>query len=486
MGTFTMTIDGRGVGSARHLDVIDPATEQVCGQAPDCSPEQLDEALEAAATAFRGWSALDGEYRAKSLVAAADTLERETEELAALLTAEQGKPLGQARTEIASAVRWLRYFAGFRPGREVVQDDEVASVEVVRRPLGVVGAITPWNFPISLAFWKIAPALAAGNAVVVKPSPYTPLTTLRVGELLRGVLPDGVLSVVSGGDALGARLTRHPVPRKISFTGSTATGRKVFAAAADDLKRVTLELGGNDPAIVLDDADVAAIAPRLFLTSFANSGQVCVAVKRVYAPRRLYAELVDALVEQASAVRMGDGRDPGNLLGPVNNRPQLDRVSDLVADAVSRGAVAAAGGSRLDRDGYFYAPTVLAGAEDGMAVVDEEQFGPALPVVAYDDVDEVLERANASHFGLAGSVWGTDVERAARIAGRLEVGTSWVNAHMALAPHIPFAGARWSGIGTENGRWGFEEFTQLKVEYVAGGRRRGTAEISNQSGPRAG
>ncbi|WP_339124852.1 aldehyde dehydrogenase family protein [Pseudonocardia sp. D17] len=484
MRRFTMTIDGRGVESAQHFDVIDPATEQVCGRAPECSPEQLDAAFAAASTALRGWSGLAPERRGKALAAAADALERQTAELAAVLTAEQGKPLAQARAEIGSAVRWLRHFAGFTPNREVVQDDDVAFAEVLRRPLGVVAAITPWNFPVSLAFWKIAPALAAGNTVVVKPSPYTPLTTLRIGELLRGVLPDGVLGVVSGGDALGARLTRHPAPRKISFTGSTATGRKVLSAAADDLKRVTLELGGNDPAIVLDDVDVAEIAPKLFRTAFANSGQVCVAVKRIYAPRQLYADLVDALAHEAVTARTGDGRDPETLLGPVNNRPQLDRVAALVSDALSRGAVAAAGGSRLARDGYFFAPTVLAGAEDGMPVVDEEQFGPALPVVAYDDVDTVVERANASHFGLAGSVWGEDVERAARIAGRLDCGTSWVNAHIALAPHIPFAGAKWSGVGTENGRWGYEEFTQLKVEYVAGGSpaRRRRSEPTTAAG----
>lgn len=364
-------------------------------------------------------------------------------------------------------MHWLRHFAGFELSREVIQDDDRSYAEVVRRPLGVVAAIMPRNYPVSLTFWKIAPALAAGNTVVVKPSPCTPLATLRVGEILRGVLPDGVLNVITGQDPLGALMTQHPVPRKISFTGSTATGRKVFASAANDLKRITLELGGNDPAIVLDDADVAAIAPKLFATSFANSGPVCVAVKRIYAPRRLYSALVDALADQADAAKVGDGLDPETELGPLNNRPQLEKVSQLVDDAIRRGAVASSGGARLSRDGYFFAPTVISGAEDGMALVDEEQFGPALPVIAYDDVDELVRRVNASQYGLAGSVWGEDVERASELASELEVGTSWVNTHLALAAHRPFAGAKWSGLGTENGRWGFEEFTQLKVEYVA-------------------
>jgi acyl-CoA reductase-like NAD-dependent aldehyde dehydrogenase len=465
-----MTIDGRAVVASRHFDVIDPATEQVCGRAPDCSSEQLDAAFDAASAAFPEWR-LDIGRRQKAIAAAADLLEQRSDELSVILTGEQGKPLGQARLEIMYAVQWLRYFAHFDPAREIVQDDDEAIAEAVRRPLGVVAAITPWNFPINLAAWKLGPALAAGNTVVLKPSPYTPLTTLRIGELMRGVLPNGVLNVVSGGDALGAQMTAHPTPRKITFTGSIATGRKVFASAATDLKRLTLELGGNDAAIVLDDADVPAIARRLFLASFANSGQVCSAIKRVYAPRSLYSDVVDALAHEASTVKMGDGREPEVLLGPVNNLPQLRRVSELVSDAVSRGAVVAAGGTRLERDGYFFAPTVLANADDGMRIVDEEQFGPALPVVAYDDVSDAVRRANASQFGLSGSVWGQDVERAAQVAGQLDCGTSWVNAHLAVAPHRPFGGAKWSGLGSENGRWGYEEFTQLKVEYVARGAR---------------
>jgi acyl-CoA reductase-like NAD-dependent aldehyde dehydrogenase len=307
----------------------------------------------------------------------------------------------------------------------------------------------------------------AGNTMVLKPSPFTPLATLKVGEILRGVLPDGVLNVVTGGDSLGATMTTHPVPRKISFTGSVETGKKVAMSAAPDLKRVTLELGGNDPAIVLDDADAADVAEKIFAQAFANNGQVCSAIKRVYVPESLHDDVVKAMVEKAKAIKVGDGAEEGTELGPINNRPQFDRVSELVADALEGGATAAAGGKAMPGDGYFFEPTILTGVSDGTRIVDEEQFGPALPIISYRDVDDALERANATHFGLSGSVWGGDVDRAAEVASRLECGTSWVNTHLQLAPHQPFGGAKWSGIGVENGPWGLYGFTELKVEYRA-------------------
>ncbi|MEV4257116.1 aldehyde dehydrogenase family protein, partial [Spirillospora sp. NPDC049652] len=335
------------------------------------------------------------------------------------------------------------------------------------RPLGVVAAITPWNFPLLLAAWKLGPALLAGNTVVLKPSPYTPLSSLLLGEALRDVLPPGVLNVVSGGDELGAWMTAHPVPRKISFTGSVTTGKRVAASAAPDLKRVTLELGGNDPAILLDDVDPAAVAAKLFGAAFTNNGQVCSAVKRVYAPEAIYDDVVEALAARAREAKVGDGAAEGVEYGPINNRPQYERVSELVADAIAGGAKAAAGGRPMDRPGYFFEPTILAGAEDGTRIVDEEQFGPALPVIAYRDLDEAVARANGTHFGLSGSVWGGDADRAAEVAGRLECGTSWVNTHLALAPHQPFGGFKWSGVGVENGPWGLSGFTELQVIHRA-------------------
>jgi acyl-CoA reductase-like NAD-dependent aldehyde dehydrogenase len=274
-----------------------------------------------------------------------------------------------------------------------------------------------------------------------------------------------VLNVVSGGDELGAWMTSHPAVRKVSFTGSVATGKAVAASAAPDLKRVTLELGGNDPAIVLDDADVATVADGLFWGAMTNCGQICTAIKRVYVPRRLHGQLVDALADRARSVKVGVGTEPDTQMGPINNLPQLNRVTELVNDAISRGAKVAAGGGRIDSPGYFFQPTVLSEVSDGVRIVDEEQFGPVLPVVAYDDVEDALRRANDTHFGLSGSVWGGDPDRAADVASRLECGTSWVNCHLAVGPHIPFGGSKWSGIGVENGPWGMLGFTEIQVLY---------------------
>ena len=462
MSDFTMTIDAAAAPTAATFDVVNPATNEVYAAAPECSREQLDAAMESAAKAFRDWRA-DESARRDALRAAAGLLMSSSQAVAPILTAEQGKPISDANIELIAAGMWLQYYADLELPREVIQDDDAAFVEVLRKPLGVVAAITPWNFPLVLAAWKIAPALLAGNTMVLKPSPFTPLATLKMGELLRDVLPPGVLNVVSGGDELGAWMTSHPVPRKVSFTGSVATGKKVAAAAAPDLKRVTLELGGNDPAILLDDVDVAKVADSVFRAAFANNGQVCSAVKRVYVPEALYDDVVSAMATQAKSQKVGDGMDADTQLGPINNRPQFDRVSELVADALKGGATAAAGGKPVDGPGNFFEPTILSDISDGSRIVDEEQFGPALPIISYRDLDDALNRANATHFGLSGSVWSSDPERAAAVAERLECGTAWVNTHLALAPHQPFGGAKWSGIGVENGTWGLLGFTEIQV-----------------------
>jgi acyl-CoA reductase-like NAD-dependent aldehyde dehydrogenase len=464
MAEFTMTIGGEAAATEQSFGVRNPATGEVFAQAPECTKAQLDAAMDAAVKAAKEWR-VDIEARRECLRQMAAALLGNMTDVAATLTAEQGKPLADANVEVFGSAIWLQYFAELELASEVIQDDDQAFVEVVRRPLGVVAAITPWNFPLNLAFWKIAPALLAGNTMVLKPSPFTPLSTLQTAELLRPLLPPGVLNVVSGGNELGSWMTSHPVPRKISFTGSIATGKKVAAAAAPDLKRVTLELGGNDPAIVLDDADPAQIAAGIFGGAFANCGQVCSAIKRVYVPESLYDEVVEALAERAGSVKMGDGTEADTKLGPINNAPQFERVKDLVADALANGATAVTGGQAMDRPGYFFEPTILAGLSDGTRIVDEEQFGPALPVIAYRDLDDAVERANATHFGLSGSVWGSDEERATEVAGRLECGTAWVNIHLALAPHQPFGGFKWSGVGVENGPWGLAEFTEVQTMH---------------------
>jgi len=468
MSEYTMTIGGAAVAGGDTFDVLNPATNAVHGRAPECSRDELEAALSAAASAFPAWRA-DEAARREALSAAAKLVKEAAAELGAEITAEQGKPLREAKYEAMAGESWLGYFANLELPREVIQDDKRAFVEVVTRPLGVVAAITPWNFPVSSACTKIAPALAAGNTVVLKPSPFTPLATLRLGELLRSVFPPGVLNVVSGGDALGAQMTEHPAVRKITFTGSVATGKCVAAAAAPDLKRITLELGGNDPAILLDDAEVDAVADGIFWSSFANSGQICSAIKRVYVPESLHDALVDALADRARSAPVGPGTEKGSRLGPITTRPQFERVRELVEEAVAKGARAVAGGAPLDGPGNFFAPTVLAGVADGTRIVDEEQFGPALPVIAYRDLEDAVAAANGTHFGLDASVWSADPERAEAVAGRLECGTAWINTHLMQGPSQPFGGAKWSGIGVENGPWGLAGFYELQTRYRARG-----------------
>lgn len=464
MDEFTMTVAGLPVTTGRYFDVVNPATEQVIAKAPECSRDELDVAFAAAADSFIDWRQ-DEDARRAALAAASTALLEAIDVLAPVLTAEQGKPIANARIEVQVAATWLKYFSELQLAREIIQDDKRAFSEILRTPLGPVAAITPWNYPLTLAAWKMGPALLAGNTMVLKPSPYTPLATLKMGEVLRAALPPGVFNVVTGGDDLGAWMTSHALTRKISFTGSIDTGKLVAASAAPDLKPTTLELGGNDPAIILDDADVEDVAQKLFWGAFANNGQVCSAIKRIYAPTSLYAEILEALVELAKAAKVGDGADEDTDLGPINNAPQFQRVCELAADALSNGAKAATGGKPIDRAGYFFEPTILTGAVDGTRIVDEEQFGPVLPVMAYDDIDDAIRRANNSKYGLSASVWSADPARGDAVAAQVEAGTVWVNCHMAFSPDIPFGGSKWSGSGLENGHWGVHSFTQPRVVY---------------------
>lgn len=456
-----LIIDGRELSTDARFEVRNPADGTVVGAAPDCSPQQLDQAVAAAGAAYRDWAGRDD--RAAHLNAAAKVVVDNAEQLAALLTAEQGKPLREALAEVHGVAGWLRWYAAVDLASEVVHETADTRVEVHYRPLGVVAAVTPWNFPLLLAAWKLAPALRTGNTVVLKPSPYTPLSSLLLGALLQQVLPAGVLNVVTGQDPLGGVLTGHAGIQKISFTGSVATGRKVARFAADGLKRSTLELGGNDAAIVLDDADPETVATGLFRAAFANAGQVCSAVKRVYVPAALHDQLVEALAAAASHVVLGPGDRPDTTMGPVNNAPQLTRVSSLVEQARADGATVVVGGASPDGPGLFYAPTIVTDAQDGMALVDEEQFGPALPIIRYRTEAAAVASANGTHFGLSGSVWSADPDRAAAVATQLECGTAWVNTHLALAPYQPFGGAKWSGVGVENGHWGLRSYTEPRV-----------------------
>ncbi|VVE18360.1 aldehyde dehydrogenase family protein [Pandoraea nosoerga] len=465
MTQYLMTIDGRDVSPADLFDVINPATEQPFAQAPQCNRAQLDEAMESASRAFLAWGTSELDTRRNALQAIANALTSAQYTLAELVTKEQGKPLGAAAFEVAETARWFSYFAKLPLPEETLQDDAAGHGVVVRRPLGVVAAITPWNFPLLLLGMKLAPALLAGNTIVLKPSPYTPVSTLVAGRIIAEHLPPGVLNVVSGGDELGAWMTSHPAVRKISFTGSVATGKAVAGAAAPDLKRMTLELGGNDAAIVLDDADPARVAAGIFWGAFTNNGQICAGIKRVFVPDSLHDAVVDALAQRARRVRVGDGMEDGMQIGPINNKPQFERVKGLVSDALAEGAIAAAGGKPIDRPGYFFEPTILHNVREGMRIVDEEQFGPALPVMRYGDLDEAIARANATPYGLSGSVWSSNEDRAADVAAKLDCGSAYVNTHLVVQPHLPFGGWKWSGIGIENGPWGLDAFCSLQVRY---------------------
>ena len=461
---FTMTIDGQPASSPQTLKVVNPATGQVFAEVPDCTPEQLDVAMRGAQRAFAGWKD-DYERRRAVMYACADALEANAEELGRLATMEQGMPLAGGVGGVLQAAGNFRYYADLDIPRITVQDDDDALVEIVRRPIGVIAAIKPWNVPIGMAVNTIAPAFRAGCTVVLKPSPFTPVVTVRMGEVLRDIVPAGVLNIVSGGNELGQWMTEHPVPRGVSFTGSIATGKKVNVAAAADLKRVLLELGGNDAAIVLDDADPVDVAEKLFWPAFRNSGQICMAVKRVFVPEAMEPQVVEALAAKARAVKVGNGLDEGTELGPINNKPQFERVKGLVAEAIAQGAVAVAGGHPMEGDGYFFEPTILTNVAEGTRIVDEEQFGPALPILTYRTVPEAVHRANATNYGLGASVWSADPLRAAAVAEQLEADTVWVNTHMQLTHDAPFTGMKWSGLGSEMGLWSIYAYTDPQTVF---------------------
>ncbi|MFD8923050.1 aldehyde dehydrogenase family protein [Streptomyces sp. NPDC059569] len=442
----------RGTRGTRFA-VLDPATGEAFDDAPDQRPDELDAVVDRAHEAWRGWRA-DRAARATALLAAADAVEAAGAELAPLLTREQGKPLAESYAEIARTAARLRYFAELAPESRPITDGRPVRSEIRWRSLGPVAAVVPWNFPLQLASAKFAPALAAGNTVVLKPSPFTPLATRLLGSVLSTALPEGVLTIVTGREPLGARLASHPGIRHVTFTGSIPTGRAVAEGAAASLSRVTLELGGNDAAVLLEDVEVERIADRLFWAAFRNCGQVCMAVKRVYAPVRLYSQVVEALAQRAKSTVVGAGLAPDSRLGPVNNASQLARVERYTAQALADGARAVTGGHRLDRPGYFFAPTILADVPPDSPVVTDEQFGPVLPVLPYRSLDEAVEAANGTGFGLGGSVWGTDLDRAEAVADRLECGTAWINHHAELSLAQPFAGIKESGVGVAGGPWG--------------------------------
>jgi acyl-CoA reductase-like NAD-dependent aldehyde dehydrogenase len=463
---YKLLIDGELKAGAAFLDVINPATGKLLTRCARADKTQLDAAVAAAKAAFATWSTTTFQTRRQALLKVAETLESRGAEFAKLLTQEQGKPLAHAIREIAGAVAMVRAFAAMDLPDTVLRDNERERIVQHYAPLGVVAAITPWNFPMMLLMMKVAPALLAGNTVVAKPAPTTPLTTMLFGELCSAILPRGVFNVIVDQNDLGGLLTQHPDIAKVAFTGSTATGRKVMASVAGSIKRLTLELGGNDAAIVLDDVNVKEVAAKVFQGAMVNSGQVCLAIKRVYVPDALYDAMCDELAALAKAMVVGDGLDPATEMGPLQNKTQYDKVKEYLEDARAHGRIIA-GGSALDRDGYFIAPTIVRDIADDARLVREEQFGPVLPVLKYSDIEDAIARANDSEYGLGGTVWGADTTRAYAVAQRISSGMVWVNKHLDLPPDIAFGGAKQSGLGTKSGEEGLKEFTQARVINLA-------------------
>jgi len=463
-GEHGFTINGISETSAETFEVINPATGAAFARCPSASRDQLDRAVAAARRAFPAWSRLSFDARRELLGEFATLLSDNVEPIAALLTREQGKPLWQAKIEVLRTGQRMRELGSLEVHPQTLRHDSRSRIELHFRPLGVVGAIAPWNIPVNLALIKMTHALHTGNTVVIKPSPYTPLSTLMLGDLVKKVFPPGVVNIVAGGDQLGVWMTEHPDIDKITFTGSTATGKRVLAAAAGTMKRVTLELGGNDPAIVFPDCDVPALGARLFDAAFFNCGQACMAIKRLYVHESRYEEICEALQVSARDYRVGEGFEPGVHMGPLQNRAQYDKVLGLIQEV--RGLPDAriiAGGNQLPRPGYFLEPTVVADIEEGTRLVDEEQFGPVLPVIRWSDEDEVIRRANATRFGLSASLWTRDIERGEALARRLEAGTVWINNHIGLEVCAPFGGAKESGLGREFSTLGLQSYMEALV-----------------------
>ncbi|RKQ85301.1 phenylacetaldehyde dehydrogenase [Mycolicibacterium mucogenicum 261Sha1.1M5] len=453
--------------SGDSREVRDPATDAVIGQAPVSDVAALEVAIDRAEAAQRAWAALGHEARSEYLNRAADAIEEHAEPLAELLSREQGKPLNgpNARFEVGGAVAWTRAAADTPLPVEVVVDDESGYAELHYRPIGVVGAISPWNWPMMISIWQIAPSLRMGNTVVIKPAETTTLSVLALVHVMNSVLPEGVLNIVPGpGRTVGDALTRSPKIGKIMFTGSTPVGKRIIEASAPNVTRLTLELGGNDAGIVLPDVDPKAIAEDLFWGAFINTGQTCAALKRLYVHDSVYDAVVEELAAVAAAVPMGVGLDEQNVLGPLQNRAQFDIVDRLVESAKASGARVVLGGNP-DREavGNFYPATLIADIDAHQELVLEEQFGPALPIIRYSDVDEAVALANELEVGLGSSVWSSDRAKALEVAARLEAGTTWINSHGGLHPMIPFGGAKQSGYGREFGVLGLQAVAEPHV-----------------------
>lgn len=468
MTTYSLMSGGEKLATTDTFSVINPSTMATVDESPKATVENLNTIIKEAKKAFSSWSAVPYAKRQQYLNQIADALETHSQELANIITQEQGKPIGASlgsMFEMGGAVAWTRYTASLELPVKVLQDDANRHIELHRRPIGVVASITPWNWPVLIAIWHIIPAILAGNTVVCKPSPYTPLSTLRMIEIMNSILPKGVVNSISGGDELGAAISDHPDIDKIVFTGSTETGKKVMSSSAKNLKHLTLELGGNDAGIVLGDCNPDEIAPGLFWGAFINNGQTCAAMKRLYVHRSIYNEVCDSLTAFAKSVKMGDGFAEGAELGPIQNKMQFDIVNQLVKTSIQQGGKVLLGGPLDSEDSLFFPITLVAVENNKNALVQNEQFGPALPIIPFDTVEEAIKLANDSSAGLGGSVWSNDKASAAEIAGQMECGTVWLNKHGEIQPNAPFGGVKSSGLGVEFGEEGLLANTTIQCIF---------------------